>query len=426
MEGGLSLFKPTSAALTTVTPDAADLVATAAQQRSGDDASPAPLGRAGSDAHTPPSPFGADSQAGERGPGSADDEQSDSAFEAPPPPCELLAGLSAADAEAARQHHLLRHSLPSEQRGTGVLAHFGVDSVSEAAKVIKKMSQRDLQAKFKAVYGARTFSNNNNWLRRKLFEAIGLDPAKGAAKKPGAGGGAARRRRAPKPAPKPAAPRLHRRSRADVEEDNRSAAEALLALGDLAADLLQYGDDEAEDEEEEDGAAAMDAEASDGCVPAGSGRAPRAWSPDAADAAASRGVPPSPARRAPAVEFRVPAPIRVKVAQAAAPSPPPASMVAMFEWAARMQHPAMAAMMAGHPMLGGLPAAHHAQLGLMHAMMLSGPPPPELYQRLMHDSAQQQAHPMAAWMQSMAVAGGAPLSGHTPMPRAPPLFSGGK
>lgn len=34
------------------------------------------------------------------------------------------------------------------------------------------------QAKFRLVYGAKTFSNNNNWLRRKLFEAIGVDPAK--------------------------------------------------------------------------------------------------------------------------------------------------------------------------------------------------------------------------------------------------------
>lgn len=72
--------------------------------------------------------------------------------------------------DMSRQHHLLRHSLPSELRGSNVLSHFGVETVSDAAKTIKKMSQRDLQAKFKAVYGTRTFSNNNNWLRRKLFE----------------------------------------------------------------------------------------------------------------------------------------------------------------------------------------------------------------------------------------------------------------
>ncbi|PSC73981.1 hypothetical protein C2E20_2710 [Micractinium conductrix] len=93
-----------------------------------------------------------------------------------------------------RRHHLLRHSLPDEVRGEGALLHFEAASVAEAVKLIKKMSQRDLQAKFKLVYGAKTFSNNNNWLRRKLFEAIGADPAKGAVKKAAAAGGARRRR----------------------------------------------------------------------------------------------------------------------------------------------------------------------------------------------------------------------------------------
>ena len=81
-----------------------------------------------------------------------------------------------------RQHHLLRHSLSPDERGTAVLSHFGVETVADAAKQIKKMSQRDLQARFKAVYGTKTFSNNNNWLRRKLFEAIGMDPGKSATK----------------------------------------------------------------------------------------------------------------------------------------------------------------------------------------------------------------------------------------------------
>lgn len=54
--------------------------------------------------------------------------------------------------EAGRQHHLLRHSLPQEERGNeSVLRHFDTESVSEAFKAIKKMSQRDLQAKFKVV-----------------------------------------------------------------------------------------------------------------------------------------------------------------------------------------------------------------------------------------------------------------------------------
>jgi hypothetical protein len=40
------------------------------------------------------------------------------------------------------------------------------------------MGQRDLQAKFKLVYGTQTHSNNNEWLRRKLYEAIGALPVK--------------------------------------------------------------------------------------------------------------------------------------------------------------------------------------------------------------------------------------------------------
>lgn len=139
--------------------------------------------------------------------------------------------------DTSRQHHLLRHSLPSDQRGQNVLFHFGVETISEAAKLIKKMSQRDLQAKFKAVYGARTFSNNNNWLRRKLFEAIGLDPSKGAVKKAGTGGTQRRRRQSVKASPKPpSGPRSVRRARGDFSmmEDNHNAAEALLALGELA------------------------------------------------------------------------------------------------------------------------------------------------------------------------------------------------
>lgn len=131
-----------------------------------------------------------------------------------------------------RQHHLLRHSLPSEQRGTSVLSHFGVDTVADAAKLIKKMSQRDLQAKFRAVYGTKTFSNNNNWLRRKLFEAIGMDPGKSSTKKAGVGG--QRRRRTTKPAAPKVPSRYSRRSRAETEQDKETAAEALLALADVA------------------------------------------------------------------------------------------------------------------------------------------------------------------------------------------------
>ncbi|KDD74203.1 hypothetical protein H632_c1492p0, partial [Helicosporidium sp. ATCC 50920] len=80
-----------------------------------------------------------------------------------------------------RTHHLLKHCLSTNQRD-GALEHFSVHEVKEAAKDISRMGQRDLQAKFKLVYGTNTHSNNNDWLRRKLYEAIGASPIKAATK----------------------------------------------------------------------------------------------------------------------------------------------------------------------------------------------------------------------------------------------------
>jgi hypothetical protein len=147
------------------------------------------------------------------------------------------------DGGEGRQHHLLRHSLSPEERGAAVLSHFGVETVADAAKQIKKMSQRDLQAKFKAVYGTKTFSNNNNWLRRKLFEAIGMDPGKSATKKATQTG--PRRRRATLAmkatsitATRKTRPPLRyaRRTKAEMEEEQNHVAEALLALADFACE----------------------------------------------------------------------------------------------------------------------------------------------------------------------------------------------
>jgi hypothetical protein len=140
-----------------------------------------------------------------------------------------------------RTHHLLRHSLPNELRGNSVLSHFGAESISEAARMIKKMSQRELQAKFRTVYNARTFSNNNNWLRRKLFEAIGLDPGKGTTKKPAQAAGQ-RRRRVSRLTSQVRTTRTSRGARGAggggglLEAENEQIAEALLALGGLAED----------------------------------------------------------------------------------------------------------------------------------------------------------------------------------------------
>ncbi|KAK9822715.1 hypothetical protein WJX81_007834 [Elliptochloris bilobata] len=70
--------------------------------------------------------------------------------------------------------HLLRHELPN----VDLLEAFGTTDGREIAKDIARWGQKELQAKFKVVYGTPTFSNNNNWLRRKLAEAAGLQTPK--------------------------------------------------------------------------------------------------------------------------------------------------------------------------------------------------------------------------------------------------------
>ncbi|GAB4813884.1 hypothetical protein N2152v2_000930 [Parachlorella kessleri] len=80
-----------------------------------------------------------------------------------------------------KTHHLLRHCLNMGQKQQA-LEHFNAQDVKEAAKEISRMGQRELQGKFKLVYGNTTHSNNNNWLRRKLFEAIGAAPLKANSK----------------------------------------------------------------------------------------------------------------------------------------------------------------------------------------------------------------------------------------------------
>ncbi|PSC69809.1 grf-like transcription factor isoform B [Micractinium conductrix] len=76
-----------------------------------------------------------------------------------------------------RTHHLLKHCLSQSQR-SAALQHFNTADAREAAKEIARMGQRELQAKFKEVYGSATKSNNNSWLRRKLYEAVGVAPLK--------------------------------------------------------------------------------------------------------------------------------------------------------------------------------------------------------------------------------------------------------
>eukprot|EP00889_Picochlorum_renovo_P001330 jgi/Picre1/28360/NNA_003766.t1 len=79
--------------------------------------------------------------------------------------------------DLSKAHHLLKHWLSQDQR-IAALAHFGTQDVKEAAKDVTKMGQKELQQKFRLVYGTPTHSNNNEWLRRKLYEAIGAAPVK--------------------------------------------------------------------------------------------------------------------------------------------------------------------------------------------------------------------------------------------------------
>jgi hypothetical protein len=71
---------------------------------------------------------------------------------------------------AVRHHHLLKHTLDEEHRGNNALHHFGTDDLHVAIASIQTMVQRQLQIHFSKVYGVRSNSNNNAWLRKKLLE----------------------------------------------------------------------------------------------------------------------------------------------------------------------------------------------------------------------------------------------------------------
>jgi hypothetical protein len=295
-----------------------------------------------------------------------------------------LGGSAAFD--ASRQHHLLRHSLPNEQRGTGVLSHFGVDTISDAAKIIKKMSQRELQAKFKLVYGARTFSNNNNWLRRKLFEAIGLDPSKGAVKKPGAG--TQRRRRTTKPAaPRNVGPRLQRRTTSRYNDiDSQPIAEALIALGELAS--LAYDGYDLDDLEE---AANAVENSSDGRVPYSDEGRPSSPGEEEEEALveAQDGVRGVPHALTASPEGVVAAAVQEEAVTAQQQQEMASNMGHVFEWITRMQRQAMEAAGPQHAaMMAAMMSnpAHAQQAQQMQALQLAA--------MAGHPQAQQMLHAM--------------------------------
>lgn len=118
------------------------------------------------------------------------------------------------------KHHLLRHSLPQEQRGQEALRHFGCQNTRQAVRKIHRMPQKELQASFERVYGVRSASNNNSWLRKKLIEAVTARKSKQLVERM-AEATPRRKRRKPHPPSK---------TEEYLVAENSTAAEALMAL----------------------------------------------------------------------------------------------------------------------------------------------------------------------------------------------------
>ena len=72
----------------------------------------------------------------------------------------------------SRRHHLLRHTLSAESSGHNAVHHFKASSIKDALLQVHAMSQRELQLSFEKVYGVKSSSNNNNWLRKKLVDGM--------------------------------------------------------------------------------------------------------------------------------------------------------------------------------------------------------------------------------------------------------------
>lgn len=71
------------------------------------------------------------------------------------------------------RHHLVKHVLDPSMTGDAALKHYdGVSTIEDALALTSAMSQKDLQRTFAKVYGMKSSSNNNNWLRKKLMEAL--------------------------------------------------------------------------------------------------------------------------------------------------------------------------------------------------------------------------------------------------------------
>lgn len=139
-------------------------------------------------------------------------------------------------------HHLTRHWLPPDERGTRAIHILGAASTKDAESIIRGMAQRELRFSFEQVYGTKTKSFNNIWLRRKLFEAIGSQAGslrRKGKKKVVASTMKRRVRKSTKPRspfpPAPYAPPLFKQGH-DISNMDNNDTEALQTLASIASE----------------------------------------------------------------------------------------------------------------------------------------------------------------------------------------------
>lgn len=140
-------------------------------------------------------------------------------------------------------HHLTRHWLPPDERGTRAIHILGAASTKDAESIIRNMAQRELRFSFEQVYGTKTKSFNNIWLRRKLFEAIGSQAGSLRRKGRKKVVASTMKRRVRKPSakprspfpPAPYAPPLFKKGH-DISNMDNNDTEALQTLASIASE----------------------------------------------------------------------------------------------------------------------------------------------------------------------------------------------
>ena len=99
------------------------------------------------------------------------------------------------EAEAARANPTVT-KLQLQLRAVGVLV--GAQRMKHARRLaeLRAMGQKELQETFRAAFRRATTSNNNQWLRRRIAGAMGLERLVGGASHAGAAGARVCRKRA--------------------------------------------------------------------------------------------------------------------------------------------------------------------------------------------------------------------------------------